>query len=226
MQPPTDKNATDYIHAAVKAAASAVPFAGGPLAVLFDSVFSAPLEKRKEAWLEQMGFAISELCAKLDGMTPEKLSENEAFISTCLHASQIALRSHQQEKIIALRAAIMNSVLLVTLDEAKMGMFIRLVDDFSPLHLKILDMYGNAESHVAFLQKRNARVLTHYPNLASVWDEIYQDIPSQDPLVKLAEQDIRTRGLSYAESLHTAVQHGSKLNPLGKEFLKFITDQS
>ena len=46
-KPPEKLTKGDIIHTVVKAAASAIPVAGGPAAVLFEEIFRKPLEKRR-----------------------------------------------------------------------------------------------------------------------------------------------------------------------------------
>jgi hypothetical protein len=37
-----------------RAIVAAIPAAGGPLQVAFENIFSSPIEKRKQMWLEQL----------------------------------------------------------------------------------------------------------------------------------------------------------------------------
>lgn len=229
IQPlPTEKTATDYLHSAVKIAAGMIPipYADGVVAEIFESVFTAPLERRKEEWLQQMGSAINELYKKVNGLSPDDLSKNDEFISACLQASNIALRSHQKEKLEALRAAIKNTVLMKDMDYIKKSMFIRLIDEFSPLHLRIMDMYVRPDWYQQQLRTKNPNTQTLYRNLATIWDAYYPDIKSTDAILNLAERDILIRGLSYFESMQTPNISGQLLSPLGKEFFEFIRDES
>jgi len=222
MQPPSVRAKTDHAHAAARIAANLIPFVGGALAELFGHVFSSSLDRRKEQWLREMGSAIEELCVKVAGLTPEALSKDESFISICLHASTIALRSHQQEKLDALRSAVVNSVGMDEVRELKASFFIRLVDEFSTLHLRILDVYSRPKWYLSELQARNPTTRTHYPSLAAVWDEYGLAPNSNDPLVKMAERELALRGLAYSESLEMPSRTQGMLSPLGKEFFEFI----
>lgn len=226
MQPPPDRNGSDHGYAAARIAASLVPVIGGGLAELMSAVFAAPVEKRREHWLRELATAISELFDKVEGLSPDRLRDNEAFISICLQASQSALRTHQREKLDALRAAVKNTVLMDTLEAARSAAFVRLVDELLPLHLQLLDMYANAEAHRENLQARNPRQPSYYPDLASVWDECHPEIPSSDPLVHLAEQELYSRRLAQIENMQVTVSAEGKLSPLGAQFLAFITDEN
>lgn len=221
MQPP-ESSSDDRLRAAEKFAVSLVPYIGGGLAVLFERVFEAPMERRRQEWLREVGAVIQELCEKVHDLTPEELSKNEAFISICLQASAAALRTHREEKRKALRAAVKNTVLL-SIGDVKGSMFVRLLDEFSEVHMRVLDMYANSEAYVKRLQEQR-KGLTHYPAMSGVWDECFSDLNSGDPLVKLAERDIVERGLAHVESLRTSPRTKGVLTPLGEEFVQFIDD--
>lgn len=95
-QLPTTRTPGDVAHDMARGLISAVPAVGGPLQVLFETVFSAPLEKRKEKWMQELARALMELQQTVDDLIPEKLAENAAFITMAIQASSIAIRSHQR----------------------------------------------------------------------------------------------------------------------------------
>ena len=109
--PPSSKSTADIAREVGKAIVSAVPMAGGPLQILFENVFSAPIEKRKQAWLEQLAEVVIEVQRRVDRLTTEKLATNETFVTVAMQASQMAIRNHQKGKLRALRNAVLNSAL-------------------------------------------------------------------------------------------------------------------
>src|SRR5438477_11690616 len=102
-KPPSKKSAGDVAREVGKAIVSAVPAAGGPLQVAFENIFASPIEKRKQAWLEQLAEVVTEVQERVKDLTPEKLAANEAFVTIAMQASQVAIRNHQQTKLDALR---------------------------------------------------------------------------------------------------------------------------
>ena len=99
----------DAAHAIVKAGLSAVPMVGGPAVELFQYLVQPPLDKRREAWMKEVGEKLQELERK--GLDLAKLQDNEPFISAVMQASQAALRTHKAEKLAALRNAASTSPL-------------------------------------------------------------------------------------------------------------------
>ena len=96
----------DVAHTLAKAGLSAIPVVGGPAVELFQYLIQPPLEKRRGEWMAQVGEKLQELEAK--GLKLDELQKNEEFVSAVMHASQIALRTHQAAKLDALRNAIIN----------------------------------------------------------------------------------------------------------------------
>ncbi|WP_394392188.1 hypothetical protein [Shewanella woodyi] len=166
---PQNKGWKDYGHAGAKATLSVIPLAGGALTTLFETVFSAPIDKRKEDWLILLSNTVDEVCEKVEDLTPEKLSEHDAFISAYLQASNIAVRTHQEEKIKALN----NTVLNVDIDETLKLMFIRFIDEMTPLHFRILHFLSTPEHYIQKLNT-NPNSHTHWGSLRNVWKKPIQ----------------------------------------------------
>jgi len=96
----------DVAHAIAKAGLSAIPVVGSPVAELLQLLIQPPIEKRRTEWMSQIGEALRDLEAK--GLKLEDLQNNDQFVSAVMYASQLALRTHQSEKLAALRNAILN----------------------------------------------------------------------------------------------------------------------
>lgn len=129
----------DVTHAIVKAGLSAIPLIGGAAAELFQCVIQPPLEKRREKWMVAVGEKLQEL--ELSGIKLENLQNNEEFVSLVMYATMIALRTHQEEKLSALRNAIANVAIGQAPDEVLQHIFLSLIDTFNSLHLKVLKLF-------------------------------------------------------------------------------------
>lgn len=106
-KPKPDKK--DVAHKAAKIVLSGIPWLGGPVAELFNTVIIPPLEKRRNKWIESIAEGLKELEEKVDDFKIENLKDNEMFITTVMHAKQVAIRNHQKEKLAALRNAVLNA---------------------------------------------------------------------------------------------------------------------
>jgi hypothetical protein len=101
----------DWGHTTAKAVLSAIPIAGGPLSEFFSALLVPPLTKRREEWLQSIADRLKALEGKVEGFSIEALKDNEMFVTVFMHATQIAIRNHQREKIEALRNAVINVAL-------------------------------------------------------------------------------------------------------------------
>ena len=219
------KSAADVAYTVVKAAVSGVPVVGGPAAELLGLVFGPPLEKRREEWLEQLADAVKEIQDKVAELTPENLSQNESFISTALYATEIAIRTHQQEKIEALRNAVVSAALPDAPDETLQQIFLNHVDSLTPWHMRI----------VAFFDDPNGWGKSHnirYPNWtmgapALVLEQSMPQLAGQRAFYDQIVSDLQQRGLLANAGIHTMMTaHGmfsARTTPLGRQFLGFIS---
>jgi hypothetical protein len=126
-----------------KAGLSLIPIAGGAAAELFSLVLAPPLERRRDAWLEDLFERLKKIETQQAGFRIENLQNNEAFISLMPQATQTAMRTHQREKLEALRNAVPNVATSKSLDEEKQLVFLGLVDIFTATHLEILRLFVN-----------------------------------------------------------------------------------
>ncbi|MEA5534520.1 hypothetical protein [Crocosphaera sp. XPORK-15E] len=100
----------------------------------------SPSSKRLEKFLETVVKEIHNLQKNFD----EKIDlESPSFQTTLIYALQIASRNHQDEKINALKNAVLNSMLINSIDADKQSIFLTYIDELTPSHLKALDIINN-----------------------------------------------------------------------------------
>ncbi len=216
----------DVAHTVAKTALSAIPVVGGPAAEIFAAIIAPPLSKRRDKWIEEIASAVKELQDQVAEVTPEKLSKNDSFITTLLYATQIASRNHQEEKLGALRNAVMNAALPNAPDEDLQQVFLNHVDSLTPWHLSILSFFDNPErwaqlngvTYPSWTAGGASQVLEHsFPQLRGR-REIYDQYVN----------DLAARGLFGGSSwLHSMMSRqgmfSSRTTALGKAFLQFIS---
>jgi hypothetical protein len=76
-------------------------------------LFAPPLAKRRDE-LDRYALADRLHWPEEHGVTVADLSRHEPFITAGLHASQVAMRTHQREQLEALRNAVTNAALPLT----------------------------------------------------------------------------------------------------------------
>jgi len=201
----------DYVHGIVRAGLSAIPGIGSPAAEIFALILAPPLTKRRDEWLQDLYADLKKLEERVGGFKIENLVENEAFISATLQASQIAIRTHQEEKRQALRNALINIVLGRSLDEETQLFFLGLIDAFTVTHLEILRLFSDRSAFPA--QRR-----TELQNRRSLTDPIVLDLSLRGLL-----EDPRPYAARVRDSIDSLLVGTWSLSELGRKFLNFIS---
>lgn len=206
----------DVGHAVVRAGLGGIPFLGTAAVELFQGVVQPPLERRRVAWMHSVGEKLEELERR--GLDISALQQNEAFISTVMHVSQLALKTHQEEKLAALRNVIANAATGRSPEEAIEYMFLGFIDTLSDLHIRILNLFQAPEPP---------------PNmsmggLSSVLERAMPELRGRREFYDQIWRDLSTRGLVNTEGLHTTMSGGGlaqkRTTGLGDAFLRFISN--
>jgi hypothetical protein len=172
--------------------------------------------------------AVDELRERLDGFDPRELDGNEQFVSAVLAASTIAVKSHQREKLEMLRNALVNSLLPNAPDEHEQLTFLRLIDELTPLHVRMLSVLDDPE---AWFDRHPDLVKPSFGLSSSVAALIETALPELRDRRELYDGigfDLDQRRLGGGGgSLHTMMTASgawsSRSTPLGQRFLTFIS---
>ena len=224
-EPPSlEPTVGDAAHSVGRALASLFP-GGGAVAELLGAVLAPPLIRRQQAWREEIADVIHTLKEK-HGIDPEQLSDNENFIDAVLRASDAAVRTRQEEKLKALRAAIENSALNDAPDEALQQVFFNLIDDLTVWHLRILTLFHDPPGWFK-RQGREIRERITMSSLGDVLEEAFPELRGRRGFYDLVWRDLHSSGLVNNERLQTMTSPsgaaGRNTSDLGQAFLRFIT---
>ena len=228
-KPPTKKTGSDVAREVGRAIVAAVPAAGGPLQVAFENIFASPIEKRKQAWLEQLAQVIDEVKGRVENLTPEKLAANEAFVTVAMQASQVAIRNHQQAKLEALRNAVLNSALPNPPQEDEQMIFLRLIDQLTPWHLRVLSVLDNP---TAWMERNSIRNPGWgMGGVSAVLEHCLSDLRGQRDTYEQIVRDLQAEGLVSQGQFINVTMTGngmvqSRTTDRGKRFIRFITAPS
>ncbi len=179
-QPPKPTTG-DTAHLVSTAILSAIPAASE----LFEYFVTPPLQKRLDAWREDVAEALRQLESG-KGINLTKLQSDEHFISILMQTTTIAMRNHQAEKLRALKNAIINSAIPSRPKEDLHLVFVRFIDELTPIHIKLLSFLAQ--------EKMTLKDLKSYPQLYSVFNKKHPDTLSHDEF-KMICGDLEVRGL-------------------------------
>ena len=186
----TKKKKKDLAIAVGKAAVSAIPVAGGPLAVLFEEFFPGEWERRVSELLTHL----SEDFKRVEDQLDEQKVRSEEFFSTFYTSFRLALSTHQKEKIDCYRAIILNSALENSPNEDEQALFIKITDDLTVLHVKILKILKAPELYLNENTEAAKRIgSSSLGSLDHLFRVCLPDYP--DDNIKIAFKDLHNLGL-------------------------------
>jgi hypothetical protein len=152
----TKKSKGDLGHALI---IGGLPGIFGPVGSIFAALFGSvvyppPITQRINQLLMDIAFKLEEL--EIRGkLEIDELLNNEGFISTLLHAIQIAIRTHQKEKLEALKNAVLNSALKTAPEDDYKTLFLSFIDNFTIAHVKILKFFYDLPNSPNYIFKLN-----------------------------------------------------------------------
>lgn len=233
---------SDKNYNARKALVSSIPGIGSLLITFFDSYIVAPSMERIRNFLKILIQELEELKSKIELVD----YESPAFQTIVIRAYQIAARTHQEQKLEALRNIVLNSSIPRTLEDDMVEMFLVWVDNFTELHistlkhLHYLDRYapGQLDTYFPMLEEKKSIYNKFLKDLADegliILREGYftrEDDPNislQSKPIRRSEKDIKMKISRYQEDIDTLLQNSrsssqaSRTTELGKKFIKFI----
>jgi hypothetical protein len=200
---------------------SAIPIVGGPAVELFNAVVAAPIQRRRDDWLNDLAHRLTTL-EQEKRLKIEDLAKNDEFISAVMQATAVAVRNHHREKIDALRNAVLNSALGQCSSDVKSAMFLALVDQFTLWHLRVLKELSDLESQ----QGQNRTPKTSIEKITEVVVRRIGDLQGDQALAEMVVEDLCRKGMLFwsgGQSVTYIPRGTSQVTPLGEEFLDYIS---
>jgi hypothetical protein len=103
--------------------------------------------------------------------------------------------------------------------------FLRLIDELTPLHIRMLHFQKTPEKYQENKKKlSNSRNTSYHISLIEIWNYTNPEYPINSGPAVLVAKDLYDRGLSRFESMRNA--KGKMTTKLGDEFLGYIREPS
>jgi hypothetical protein len=225
---PPSPTGWDYAHTAAKVVISALPYVGGPAAELFEKVVTSPLSRRRDKWLTELFQKINKLQECVSEFDPVRLAHSDEFLSAFLQAAGAALKTHQTEKLNALRNSVLNVALGRAPDEDQQTIFLSYVDGFTPWHLRILKFFESPLGLTSPLDAVSDQ--TFGGSLSGALEDRFQELRGRRDFYNQIVRDLSNRGLLAVndEVLFTMMTGiglvTKRTTALGDQFLSFINE--
>lgn|ERR1035437_2559781 len=214
----------DVNHALVKIGLSIL---SAPAAELFSLIIASPMSKRRDAFLTDMYEELKKLKDKIPEFDFDSLKDNDLFQTIIINAAKAAISTHQQEKIEALKNAVLNTVTNININETTQLIFLNDIEKMTPLHIRILLFLQNPTEYYFNVAKLPEMVTTRISFVfsteitgvdLSVITQIINDLESFGFLEK--NQGITINDLLTINP-NTPISYSTFL---GNDFLKYITE--
>lgn len=198
---------------------SAIPLGGTLITCIWDSIKANAANRRMEDWKKQIEEKICELDCTL-----EDIGNNDLFASAMMKATDIALKTAEDEKRKYLASAVKNSA-TASIDESVMMIYLDLLDKYTLWHIRILHLFRNPRAfeqvHVEGIMMGSASIVV---------EQVYPDIAKEKELLDKIVKDLQNDGMMAEGSyIHAGMTSNgvaaSRTTELGNKFLNFILDE-
>ena len=144
MKKPPQKSAQrELSEVAAEGVLNMVPVVGGALALAVTYARGLARNQRAQEWLADLAAAVEDLQDRGAAPPLDELVKDEVFLDAVIHATRAAQATHQAEKLDALQHAVLHSFGPEAPDVDEQRRFFRLVDQFSPGHLRMLSFLAD-----------------------------------------------------------------------------------
>lgn len=213
----------DYAYSGAKALVGSIPGIGGIASEAMSLIISEPVSKRRDEWIIRIYEELMNLKDKVNEFSIESLSNNDQFVTVLLNATQIALRNHDEEKLLALKNACVNTADNISIDDEKQLVFLQYVNELTSLDIKLLIFFNNP---MKVCEEKGINTSRYYSaSPLSVFHDCYKDLDKT--FVEMRLEDLIAKGLlskgSYSAGCTLQGMLASRTTEVGKEFIRYIT---
>lgn len=218
---PTELDKKDKALSTVKTIVSAVPYAGAPVVELLNAIVTPSLQKRRDKWFQGVGERLEKLEEEQNGIL-EQLADSDIFVDISLKTTELALKTSEDEKLEALRNALLNSIFNDTIDISLQQIFLGYVDTFTVWHIKLLKLFDNPSIYKDKLQN------FYSGSLSQVIQVAYPELTTDEEFTRQIFKDLYSKGLLNTESLAGMMTVDGMLakrtTTMGQKFIKYISE--
>jgi hypothetical protein len=225
VEPPHKSSGREVVERIAEAALGSVPLAGPALAVGFVTALGWRLEQRRDEWFTQLAVALEEMRRRIGDLEFEKLADSPIFVDAVVTTSRIVEHTHQEEKIAALRNAVLNSVKPDAPDADTQAIFLSVVDGYTPSHLRLLTMLD--DPHDWFSRHGLALPLAETGGTQDMSvEEALPELHGRQDFYRLLANELNASGLLAAElpgPVNASYPMTRMTSDIGRQFVRFVT---
>ncbi|MHC4715151.1 MAG: hypothetical protein ACYTAN_18090 [Planctomycetota bacterium] len=176
---------------------------------------------RMKRFVRPLAADLQALHGKVDGLSPQKLAEDEAFLSALTRALNVAAQTHQEEKLEALRNGVLNAAVHTVGEEDEEALFLSFVESLTPTHIRVFCFRADP---LGVAQDLGLNIDSGGNDLIRVAvRHVFPDVEERAAFYMQIDSDLEARGIITRgirlPDMHTL----APLTKLGSQFLRFIT---
>jgi len=218
---PTDLDIKDKTLSTIKTITSAVPYIGAPAVELLNAIVTPSLQKRRDKWFQSIGERLEKLEKEQNGIL-DKLADDDVFIDICLKTTELAIKTSEDEKLQALKNALLNSIDNEAVDISMQQVFLGYIDIFTVWHIKLLKLFDNPSIYRDKLQN------LYSGSLIKVIEVAYPELIAEEEFTRQIFKDLYLKGLLNTESLAGMMTADGMLakrtTKMGQDFIYYISE--
>lgn len=222
-KPPQAPSTTRQLLEAVgRAAASAVPLAGGALVEVFTYATTYGRQRRLDVWMEEVVDVLQR-----HGVQIAELGDSDGYLDAIGPATRAAIETASEEKRQALTAAVLNATLETDLDADERAILLGLIVRLTPTHLRLLRILDDPDTALDAVgqRRRDFYVASRSQMVGQVAPDL---VARSDLLAQVA--DALEREMLARPNLSTMMSSGGiyerSSTDLGRRLLHFVTEPS
>ena len=162
----------------------------GGISSILQSILSSTISGRSNQWYNELSEDFKKLEDKVDGFNFEEKINDPRVASAIIETTLSAIKTDRDEKKQMLRNAVLNISTTSSDNLDKELIFLRLIDEFTPSHVKVLQILAEPEQHVIQIieqdpNKTGFEVPNNFISITELGQEMYD----------LILNDLRAKGL-------------------------------
>ena len=220
---PRKSKGREVVETTLVAASSLVPILGGPFSVVLGNALQGTYQRRLLTWLEDLAAALDGLTVTVEGLDASDVLDDDVFLDTALRAARAAGLTASEDKLAALRSAVLNAALPGAPEEDQQQIYISYVEDLTASHLRLLALLNDPPMYTEALGLPWPETL-----MGGHSGTVERAFPEWNPaFYDQLTRDLHARGLIGTDSLHVTISGNglrqSQTTESGRRFLAFIT---
>ena len=203
-----------------KTALSAIPVGGTLISCVWDSIKANAAQKRLDEWKEMIENRLSRVENNL-----EAIGKNELFSSAMMRATDIAIKTAENEKREYLANAVYHTV-NVPIEEGILMIYLDFLERYSVWHLQVLHFFQKPRAYV------KEESISHIMGSSiDVLMPIFPELCENTDLILKIVNDLQMDGLmARGNYMNTMMTENGMLAPrttkMGNDFLNYILTDS